>query len=77
VWEPGTGGLAIMRSRCKSAFLRPVIEDRLTVAGAAGCAEVQTVDPAAIVPSDRGAMAAWLDRLTSAQIDEGDQPVTP
>jgi hypothetical protein len=77
VWELSTGGLAIAHSRCKSAFLRRVSEDRLAVAGAAGCAELHTIDPADLVPRNPEALAAWLERTTSARTNEAGEPVTP
>ena len=77
LWDLRSRGMAIIPGRCKSAFLRSLTEDRLAVAGAAGCAELQVVDLADAVPSDPQAMAAWLDRITSARIDDADEPVTP
>ena len=77
VWDLSSRGMAIIPGRCKSAFLRTLTDDRFAVAGAAGCAELQAVDLAEAVPSDPQAMAAWLDRITSARIDAAGEPVTP
>ncbi len=76
IWEPARGGLAVLRGTGDRnvSFLG---DDRLVSVAGEGWIELLPFDPAALVPAEPSALARWLGGLTTAQVNDAGEPVSP
>ena len=76
LWEPGTGGLAVLQGHGVPHSVEFIGDDWLLAAGQDGWIRIQPLDPAAFVPAAPAALSRWLDGLTTARVAAKGQPVS-
>jgi eukaryotic-like serine/threonine-protein kinase len=76
VWEPATGGLAVLRAPAEGFVVQLVDESHLAAVSLDGSMQLFTLDADSLVPAAPAALSRWLEAITTARITERGEPLS-